>query len=172
MSLRALAARAGLSGSLISQIERDKVSPAIDTLLKIVDALDMDLDHLFKDFRKERRVNLVKAAERESWVSAGTVYQRLSHSPSSPERRMEAYWLEIPPGGSSGSDAYGHIGEELGVIVSGRGECSVGAGAYKLGEGDSISFSSDVPHTLRNTGRKPLRAFWVTVPPKREAGRA
>jgi transcriptional regulator with XRE-family HTH domain len=172
MTLRGLAAKAGLSGSLISQIERDKVSPSIDTLLKLVDVLDMDLDHVFKDFRKERSVILVKAVDRKRTIVAGTVYERLSHTPSSPERRIEAYYLEIPPGGSSGSDTYGHRGEELGVIISGRGECAVGTGVYELSKGDSISFSSDAPHTLRNTCGKPLAAFWVVTPPKGELERA
>jgi transcriptional regulator with XRE-family HTH domain len=171
MSLRELASRVGLSGSLISQIERNKVSPAIDTLLKIVDALDMDLDHVFKDFKKERGVNLVRVKDRSRSVIAGTVYERLSHTVSpSPEIKIEAYYLEIPPGGSSGSRAYGHVGEELGVILAGKGECSVGTRSYELSDGDSISFSSDAPHTLRNTGKKPLAAIWVMTPPKREMG--
>jgi transcriptional regulator with XRE-family HTH domain len=173
MTLRELAAKAGLSGSLISQIERDRVSPAIDTLLKLVDVLDIDLDFIFKDFRKDRSVNLVRAAARNRSIIMGTVYERLSHTVSpSPENGIEAYFLEIPPGGSSGSDAYGHVGQELGVIVSGRGTCAVGKNVYDLAVGDSISFSSDAPHTLSNTGKKPLKAFWVVTPPKRDAGRA
>jgi transcriptional regulator with XRE-family HTH domain len=173
MTLRELASKAGLSGSLISQIERNKVSPAIDTLLKLVDVLDMDLDHVFKDFKKDRSVNLVRAEDRKRTTVAGTVYERLSHTvSSSPERRIEAYYLKIPPGGSSGSDAYGHIGEELGVVLSGKGECAVGNRAYELAEGDSISFSSASPHRLRNTGKKPLAAFWVVTPPKRDTERS
>jgi len=32
---------------------------------------------------------------------------------------------------------------------------------YTLKEGDSISFSADVPHQLRNIGNEPLHAFWI-----------
>ncbi|HQB62440.1 MAG TPA: helix-turn-helix transcriptional regulator, partial [Spirochaetota bacterium] len=39
-TLKYLAEKAGVSDSLISQIERNKVSPAIDTLLSIADVLD------------------------------------------------------------------------------------------------------------------------------------
>lgn len=48
LTLRQVAQQAGVSESLISQIERNKVSPAIDTLLSIADALDIDLEYLFR----------------------------------------------------------------------------------------------------------------------------
>ena len=40
---------AGVSESLVSQIERNRVSPAIDTLLALADALDIDLEYLFEE---------------------------------------------------------------------------------------------------------------------------
>jgi mannose-6-phosphate isomerase-like protein (cupin superfamily) len=35
-----------------------------------------------------------------------------------------------------------------------------------LKEGDSINFASSIPHVLRNTGKRPLRAIWIITPPK------
>jgi transcriptional regulator with XRE-family HTH domain len=172
LTMREVAERAGLSESLISQIERNKVSPAMDTLLKIVDILEMDLDYLFRDYKKERAVNLVAAGERKRTVTGGVVYEQLSHTAStSEEHAIEAYYLEVPPGGKSGDEEFGHIGAELGVIVKGQGACAVGNRVYALKAGDSISFSADVPHQLRNTGKGPLQAFWVVTPPKRWVGR-
>lgn len=171
-TIREVAEQAGVSSSLISQIERNKISPAIDTLLKIIDALEIDLDYIFRDFKKERAVNLVRAADRKRTVVGGAAYEQLSHTASSAEEHaIEAYWLEVPPGGKSGDEEYGHPGKELGVIVAGSGECLVGKQVYRLEAGDSISFSADVPHLLRNNGRKPLKAFWVITPPKRWLGR-
>jgi transcriptional regulator with XRE-family HTH domain len=172
MTLREVAAKAGVSESLISQIERNRISPAIDTLLKIIDILEIDLDFIFRDFNKDRAVNLVRANEKKRAVVGGVVYEQLSHTlSSSEEHAIEAYFLEIPPGGKSGDDEYGHIGKELGVIIKGKGECTVGKRVFLLKEGDSISFSADVPHQLRNIGNKPLRAFWIITPPKRLLGR-
>jgi transcriptional regulator with XRE-family HTH domain len=172
MTLREVAARAGVSESLISQIERNRISPAIDTLLKIIDILDIDPDFIFRDFKKDHSVNLVRAGEKKRAVIDGVIYEQLSHTISSSEdHAIEAYFLEIPPGGKSGDDEYGHIGKELGVIIQGKGECTVGKRVFVLGKWDSISFSADVPHQLRNTGNKPLRAFWIITPPKRLLGR-
>jgi transcriptional regulator with XRE-family HTH domain len=170
LTLREVAGRAGLSESLVSQIERNKVSPSIDTLLKIVDILAIDMDDVLRDLKRDRSVNLVRAKQRRSLTVNGTVYQRLSHTMSSrKESRIEVYLLNVPPGGKSGSEDYGHPGEELGFILKGKGQITVGGRTFELAEGDSISFPADSPHELRNIGAKPLCALWVITPPKEES---
>ncbi len=167
LTLKDVAQRAGLSESLISQIERNKVAPAIDTLLAIVDVLDIDLEYLFRDFKRERQVNLVRKADRQRVVLKKMTYEQLSRVEGSDEDHgIEAYFLEIKPGGESESAEYGHAGKELGVVISGAGDFTIGTKTYQLKEGDSISFASNVPHVFRNTGPGPLRAFWVVTPPK------
>lgn len=167
LTLKDVAQRAGLSESLISQIERNKVAPAIDTLLAIVDVLDINLEYLFRDFKRERQVNLVRKADRQRVVLKKMTYEQLSRVAGSDETHgIEAYFLEIKPGGESESAEYGHAGKELGVVISGTGDFTIGTKTYQLKEGDSISFASNVPHVFRNTGPGPLRAFWVVTPPK------
>ena len=171
-TIREVAGKAGVSESLISQIERNRISPAIDTLLKIIDILDVDPDFIFRDFKKDHAVNLVRANEKKRAVIGGVTYEQLSHTlSSSEEHAIEAYLLKIPPGGKSGNDEYGHVGKELGVIITGIGEFTIGKRVIPLKKGDSISFSADVPHQLRNTGRGTLQAFWIITPPKRLLGR-
>ena len=172
MTIREAAAKAGVSESLISQIERNRISPAMDTLLGITDILDIDPDFLFRDFKKDRSVNLVRAKEKRRAIIDGVIYEPLARTFSATEEHaIEAYCIEIPPGGKSGNDEYGHIGNELGVIISGKGECTIGNQVIALRKGDSISFSADAPHQLKNNGSGPLRAFWIITPPKRLLGR-
>jgi transcriptional regulator with XRE-family HTH domain len=172
MTMREVAEKAGLSESLISQIERNRISPAIDTLMSIIDILEIDLDYIFRDFKKDRPVNLIRKEEKKRAVIDGVIYEQLSRTlSSSEEHAIEAYFLEIPPGEKSGNDEYGHVGNELGVIIKGKGEFTVGKKVIPLKEGDSISFSADAPHQLKNIGSTPLRAFWIITPPKRLLGR-
>jgi transcriptional regulator with XRE-family HTH domain len=172
LTIREVAEKAGVSESLISQIERNRISPAIDTLLGIIDILEIDPDFIFRDFKKDRLVHLVRMNEKKCAVIDGVIYEQLSRTfSSSEEHAIEAYILEIPPGGKSGNDEYGHIGNELGVIIQGEGECTVGKQRIVLKKGDSISFAADAPHQLKNIGKKPLRAFWIITPPKRLLGR-
>lgn len=167
VTLKEVALAADVSESLVSQIERNKVSPALDTLMAIVDALDIDLEYLFADYKRERCVSLVHKDERKKIVTKKATYERLSQTvQDDKEHGIEAYILEIPVGGEKGNEEYGHVGKEMGVIISGCGEFRIGTKTYPLTEGDSISFSSDIPHLLINTENEPLRAFWVITPPK------
>ena len=57
-TLKMVAKAAGVSESLVSQIERNHVSPAIDTLLALADVLDINLEFLFDDtITKEYRTH-------------------------------------------------------------------------------------------------------------------
>lgn len=168
LTLREVAERAGVSESLVSQIERNRVSPAIDTLLSIADVLEIDLAYLFSDYRKERAVRLVRAGERQALSKPGVIYRRFAPLEGAPNAwdGIEAYELELGPGASTGNDEYGHEGSELGVVLEGEAALMVGTKRYELGPGDSASFASDFPHRLVNAGEGSLRMLWVLTPPK------
>jgi transcriptional regulator with XRE-family HTH domain len=166
-TLKEVAEQADVSESLVSQIERNRVSPSIDTLLTIADVLEIDLEYLFRDYKRNKKVHIVRADKRNSLVLKDLKYEQLSvlNEPSK-EHAIEALLLEIEPGAEKGDIEYGHKGNELGFILEGRGELLYGTEIYKLNEGDSVSFSSDIPHNLKNTGEKVLKAFWVITPPR------
>lgn len=164
--MKEVAEQAGVSESLISQIERNKVSPAIDTLLNIVDILDIDLEYLFSEFKKSREVNIVRAAERNKMVMDGVTYQQLCQIVEDEKYGIESYFIEINPGHEKGDTEYGHQGKELGIILKGEAVLEIGNKEYQLKNGDSISFDSGVPHILRNSGREKLEAIWINTPPK------
>ena len=60
ITLKQVAEAAEISESMVSQIERNKVSPSIDTLLSIADFLEIDVDYLFSDYRKSRKVVITR----------------------------------------------------------------------------------------------------------------
>ena len=166
-TMKEVALKAGVSESLISQIETNKVSPAIDTLLNIAEALEIDIEYLFSDLRKNKMVNIVRKDHKNTMIRNGVTYERLSKTlEENEEHGIEAYSMVIKPDSESGNKEYGHKGKELGIILDGKGEFSIGNDTFKLNKGDSISFASDVPHLLKNTGKEPLKAIWVITPPK------
>jgi len=167
ITLKSVADKVGLSESLISQIERNKVSPSIDTLFAVSEALEIDIDYLFKDYRHKRKVQIIRKGEQSTVTTPQVVYTQLSVMPDySEEHAIEAFLMEIAPGGEKGSGDYGHPGRELGYVLDGQAELTYGIETHILEKGDSISFTSDVPHVLRNTGRAIFRAVWVITPPK------
>jgi transcriptional regulator with XRE-family HTH domain len=167
LTLREVADRAGVSESLVSQIERNRVSPALDTLLALADALDMDLEYLFADYRRDRPVKLTKSHERVSFTKPGIRYERLAQLEGQDYLGgIEAYYITVEPGSQTGSTEYGHQGWELGMVEAGKAELSLGNRTYELVPGDSISFRADAPHVLVNTGTELLRVLWIISPPK------
>lgn len=166
-TLKAVAQKAGVSESLISQIERNKVSPSIDTLLTIADALEIDYEYLFSDYRHKKSVSIVRFKERNSLKGNDvTIFQLSRIEAIQEEHEIEAFLLEIEPGAEKGDLDYGHSGKEFGFILEGEAELAYGTERYDLKEGDTVSFSSDTPHILRNMGNNRLRAVWVVTPPR------
>jgi transcriptional regulator with XRE-family HTH domain len=162
-----VAERAGVSESLVSQIERSRVSPSIDTLLSLAEALEVDLEHLFADYRRRKGVNLVRARERRTVSASSVTYEQLARiRERADEHAIEALQVTIAPGASRGNEEFGHRGSELGIVLTGTAELVYGGSTYTLEAGDSVSFASDIPHVLKNAGSDPLVALWITSPPR------
>src|SRR5574344_2053622 len=65
-TLKVVAQRAGVSESLVSQIERSLVSPAMGTLLMLADVLDINVEGLFEEYHRERPVQVIRSDERRN----------------------------------------------------------------------------------------------------------
>lgn len=165
VTLKEVASIAHISESLVSQIERNKVSPSVDTLLSIAEALEVDLEYLFKDYKRNKVVKIITKDNRDHLVLNKVVYEQLS-SINDGQNSVEAFRLIIEPNVKKGTLEYGHTGSEIGIILEGSGQLIYGTETYSLNEGDTVSFSSDIPHILKNTGKKNIKAIWIITPPK------
>ena len=96
MTMKDVAEKAGVSESLISQIETNKVSPAIETLLTISEILDIDLEYLFSYLKKTRKVNLVRFDMRNKIILQNVTYEQLVKTVEEKnEHGIEAYYMTI-----------------------------------------------------------------------------
>ncbi|ULQ60254.1 XRE family transcriptional regulator [Brucepastera parasyntrophica] len=167
-TLKVVAQAAGVSESLVSQIERNRVSPAIDTLLALADALEIDLEYLFSEHRRNRPVRLITEENRRQITENNVRYEEIVQPlETDGSHAIEAYYISIPPNSETNRGSYGHLGREFGIVTEGEGELHYETNVYILKKGDSISFSATAPHTLVNTGETVFRALWVVTPPQR-----
>ncbi len=168
-TLKTVATRAGVSESLVSQIERNRVSPAIDTLLSLADVLDINPEFLFEEFRRSRPVKIVRNDERRQRREDSVLYEELANPiEKNGTYAMESYIITIPAGEHTHHGSYGHLGQEVGYILEGQAIFKYENEEYELEAGDSISFSSSAPHTVVNASTtKSLKALWVVNPPQR-----
>lgn len=168
IGLRELARRVGVSPSLVSQIELDRVNPSVSTLYAIVTELGMTMSDVFGEQADERVVrtgsHLAESPETRRVINlaSGVRWERLTHE-SDPE--VEFLYVVYPVGGEScPEDALmTHGGKEYGYVSSGTMGVQVGFEEYELGPGGSIAFDSSSPHRLWTVGDVPVHAIWVVI---------
>ena len=172
ISLRELARRVGVSPSLVSQIELDRVNPSVSTLYSLVTELGMTMSDVFGDSPAGERVvrplgggdGLAERAETRSVINlaSGVRWERLTaHSDREVEFLHVAYPIDAE---SCPADALmTHGGKEYGYVISGTLGVRVGFDEYELGPGGSIAFDSSSPHRLWTVGDEPARAIWVVI---------
>ena len=171
ISLRELARRAGVSPSLVSQIELDRVNPSVSTLYSLVTELGMTMGEVFGDAEptlgtvvRTADDGLVERPETRRVINlaSGVRWERLTpHS----ERDVEFLRVEYPVGAEScPADALvTHGGREYGYVTRGTLGVRVGFDEYELGPDDSIAFDSSSPHRLWTIGDEPAHAIWVVI---------
>ncbi len=164
LTLRDLAARTGLSASFLSQVERDVVAPSIGSLKQIATALGVRVADLLAE-PAAGDGTVVRSAARPVWRLTRVRYEQLAPATAGQERQMQPQLITFEPGGSLGDHPVSHQGEEFGLVLSGRVECSVGDEVYLLEEGDSVCFDAQRPHRTRNAGDGEATYVLVVTPP-------
>ena len=162
-----VATKAGISISMLSQIERGVVSPSIDTLFCVCQAVGMDIAELFRRISPDTPVRLMRAGQRLSTKHNGVLFEQLAVSVSA-GYPAEMFELEVKPGKRIGLSGSGHEGIEMGYALEGSAVLTVDGIDYKIGKGDSVSFNSNLSHSLVNEGRKIFRAVWTALPPHKD----
>lgn len=172
LSLRELARRVGVSPSLISQIELDRVNPSVSTLWAIVTELGITMSDVFGEtpdapeqtVAAERVDDVVvePAARRVISLASGVRWERLTPH-SDPD--VEFLYVVYPVGAESSPEhaLVTHGGREYGYVSSGILGVQVGFDEYVLGPGASIAFDSSAPHRLWAIGNRPVHAIWVVI---------
>ncbi|UFX09920.1 cupin domain-containing protein [Ensifer sp. D2-11] len=149
MGVRELAARSGISHSTISLIERDRMSPSIDTLGAVLDALGTTLPGFFSDLQSSLPYTpFYSSADLIEIGKADTISYRvigLDH----PNRQMLMLHERYAIGADSGEE-FTHAAQEAGMVLSGAVEVTVGNQKRVLGAGDGYYFDSRLPHRFRN----------------------
>lgn len=166
MILQELAGKADLSISFLSQVERNLLTPSVSALKRIADVLDIPAGSLM--FGAESRkggvgIGLVRRGNRKRVVFPDS---KIEYEMLTPDlrRRMSVLWLKAPPHAESGP-VFAHDGEDTVIVLKGRLRIEIGGVWYELAKGDSIYFSSELPHRWQNNANTVAEVVWVSTPP-------
>ncbi|WP_432034791.1 helix-turn-helix domain-containing protein [Streptomyces cucumeris] len=164
LTLRAVSGSAGISEGYLSQIERGQANPSIATLQQISSALGLKVADLFgDDFTSGPSVLRAEEAPR---LALGVLGGRKFRLTPGPQHHLEVFLGEFDAGGSTGETLYSHgDSEEFLYVLEGTVKLCLGERSFTLGGGDSIRYSSAVPHRLCETAGAAARVLWVISPP-------
>jgi len=162
MSIEQVAERAGIATGLVSQLERGIGNPSLATLLGLASALEIPVGAFFEGaggdgdmvVRKESRKRLVLSDRRMTYELLVPDLQGL----------VSMLHIELPAGFSNEDKPFAHAGEEAELILEGTVEAHIGSRVFLLNAGDSIRFSSAVPHWFR-AFEEPVVVISAMTPP-------
>jgi transcriptional regulator with XRE-family HTH domain len=163
LSQRALATRAGVTNGMISLIEKNRSSPSVATLKKILDGLSMSLAEFFAVGPPEQDKLFFRADELVEIGGGAISYRQVGSSLRG--KALQLLHERLKPGADTGAAMLRHEGEEAGVVVRGEIELTVGAAIRVLRAGDAYAFESSVPHRFRNLGGVTCEIVSACTPP-------
>lgn len=165
--IKDLAERVGVSVSLISKYENDKLLPPLTVLHSLVSALETNIGALFepnwqglKHVSRHGSRPRISAAGKDG--AAGVTLERLI--PNGDGHLLQGNIHIVAPGGGSMGSIH-HDGDEFGYVLEGRLELRIEDTVNDLAPGDSFAFPSNLAHTYRNLGTDVTRVIWINTPP-------
>jgi transcriptional regulator with XRE-family HTH domain len=167
MRMKDVAAAAGCSESMISKIENNKAMPSLGVLHRICEVLNLALGDLLTVPNENGGV-VTRSGERRlvdiDPLRKGTGIRLERLVPYAKGHLLQGNIHIIAPGGSS-DGTISHSGEEVGYVLAGEIDLTVGDQTYSLSAGDSFCYNSELRHGYRNRGNVEARVLFVNTPP-------
>jgi len=163
LSMRDLAARADVSHTAISKIERGTISPSVAILKKLALPLGISVTALIDDGHSAGGQTFFSREDLTiARLGLHTIRQVGSNLAGHALQFMEDTY---EPGADTGPDMLSHFGEEAGMVLSGALEVTVGDAVRILGPGEAYFFESRIPHRFRNPGEQTCVVVAAATPP-------
>lgn len=136
LSLRALAAKSGISLGAVAKIESNEGNPVLRTLARLCSVLDISVSDLLA-LAERRKPRCGKAHRQQIGGTEFTVYD-------ADERKF--MFARLPRGWrASAPSIHGNVSETC-VVLSGRAEIRVHDAVYSLGPRDVLQFDAVFDH--------------------------
>lgn len=174
LTIKELAESAGLSASLISQVERGVAEPSLTSLRRVADVLDVPVATLFvggsdnpsdsSNRRGERLV--VRANARRVLKAPDSDMQHELLVPDLSTRALEIIQTVLPPlSRMPDNGAAQHEGDESVIVLSGEIVAVHDGEEFVLRVGDTISWNPALPHWVENRTNRTATVIGVVTPP-------
>ncbi len=164
LTLDDLSRAAGVSKSMLSQIEREKANPTIAVAWRLSNALGVGIGELLSD--ESREVELIRVLDAHETPTlpgdhAGYVLRILG--PMELAGKFEWYELTLSAGGELVSQPHDPGAVEHLTVLHGALEVEVEGSKRKIKLGGTARYQADRSHAIRNTGKTEAKALMVVI---------
>lgn len=149
MTLVELSQKTNLSPSYLSQLERDKTTPSISSLVEIANALGVNVRYFFEEEKSAELAFVTRKSLAPFQDIDYSTSQELSLTPVDEISRLRVWQYNLPKGASLTVDAL-EEGENFCIVLSGQVVLEIGDEKIALDEGDSAAFAATQSHILTN----------------------
>ena len=161
-----LAKQVGVTPSTISQIESNLIYPSLPALLKIAEVLAIEPSSFFQE-KSQRQAKFVFPSNEATEIKLPHVPEGIlaayALGPESVDAEAEMYLIEFAPKKKLASHFMLYKGREMGYIISGKLQVTVGKSMHKLQAGDTVYLAADMPNQWRNPGPGTAKLLWIKL---------
>lgn len=160
-SMAEVAAQSGLTKGFLSKLERDLTNVSVASLMRLCETLGISVGSLFTAAKGE----VVRKGEYPPINFGGIGVREFLLTPAG-EKRVQAIFSEIEPGGGSGDEPYSLPTDvEFAMVLAGQLRIVVAGETLTLGAGDAFTFQSSQAHTFQVPECSgPAQVLWVFSP--------
>jgi transcriptional regulator with XRE-family HTH domain len=166
LTLADVARVAGISSAMLSRLETGRVSPSLDTMVSLSQALGVTASVLLQQVGvDDGGAQLIRAGEGLETVRSGTRRGHTYHllaAQRGPRKVFEPF-LVILNDRSEVFPGFQHPGIEFIYLLSGALHYRHGRHSYVLRPGDSLTFRGDVAHGPERLEKMPIRMLSIII---------
>lgn len=168
LSLDELSRKAGVSKSMLSQIERAQANPTVAVVWRLANALGVPMAELLGSAPAAPAapaIQLVPTQATPALRSPDGLCELRILGPVEMAGQFEWYELKLQAAGVLDSQAHEPGTREHLTVVTGSMEVRVMEASQKLKPGETARYGADGSHSIRNTGKTAASAWLVVIHP-------
>ncbi len=167
LSLDALSRKAGVSKSMLSQIERGQANPTVAVVWRLANALNVGMGDLLGATPPvpPAAIDLLAAHAAPAIRSPDGLCELRILGPIGLAGQFEWYALSVQPGGTLDSQPHETGTREHLSTMAGVLEVQAGDQSQRIKIGETARYAADQPHCIRNVGKTAASGWLVVVHP-------
>lgn len=148
LSLGQLSEISNISKAMLSDIEKGKGNPTINTIWKIANGLKVPYTKLI-DY-VEHSTTIIRKTDTSMQSGETKSYRVYCYYPTTPTRNFELFYVELDANSSNKTIGHSEKAQEYIYVIQGELQLQIADEKFILHPGDSLSFNSSINHTYIN----------------------